>query len=207
MDFSELTNSDLMGMVAYGSIALYIAVSLPGLFRGRFSAGLAALAFWAATLFAILAGYSYRFELGTVAERIMAVLVPGTLIESGAREVTAFRRPDGQFTLDASVDRTRISFTLDTGASSVVLRSEDAARLKIPVRQLVYDVEVSTANGRSLAAEVTLPTLAVGPLVQTDVHALVAKPGALHENLLGMSYLNKLESFTVSNDKLVLRGR
>ena len=33
------------------------------------------------------------------------------------------------------------------------------------------------------------------------------KPGALHENLLGMSFLNKLESFTVSNDKLVLRGR
>ncbi|MBH0619185.1 TIGR02281 family clan AA aspartic protease [Salmonella enterica] len=137
----------------------------------------------------------------------MAVLVPGTVVESGPREVTVFRRPDGGFTLDATVGRTRVPFTLDTGASSVVLRAEDAVRLKIPVRSLDYDVEVMTANGRGLAAEVVLPSLTIGPLTQVGVKALVEKPGALHENLLGMSYLNKLESFTVSNDKLVLRGR
>ncbi|MBE7181413.1 MAG: TIGR02281 family clan AA aspartic protease [Terriglobus roseus] len=140
------------------------------------------LALWGAVLFAVLAGYSYRFELGTVAERVMAVLVPGTVVESGPREVTVFRRPDGGFTLDATVGRTRVPFTFDTGASSVVLRSEDAARLKIPVRTLDYDVEVMTANGLGLAAEVTLPSLTIGPLTQTDVKALVEKPGALHEN-------------------------
>ena len=64
-----------------------------------------------------------------------------------------------------------------------------------------------TATGRGLAAEVLLPSLTIGPLTQTNVRALVEKAGALHENLLGMSYLNKLESFTVSNDKLVMRGR
>ncbi len=207
MDWSELTPSDWTTILVYGGFAAIVATSIPGLFRGRMSAGLVNLALWAVILFAVLAGYSYRFELGIVAERVMAVLVPGTVVESGPREVTVFRRSDGGFTLDASVGRTRLPFTLDTGASSVVLRSEDAARLKIPVRSLVYDVEVMTANGRGLAAEVLLPSLSIGPLTQVDVKALVEKPGALHENLLGMSYLNALESFTVSNDKLVLRGR
>ena len=207
MDWSELNQQDWASILTYGAMATYVALMVPSLFRGRFSAGVAALAFWAVALFAILAGYSYRYELGTVAERIMAVLSPGTVIESGAKEVTVFRRPDGQFSVDAGIGKARVSFTLDTGATSVVLRAEEAARLKIPVKRLNYDVEVATANGRGLAAEVLLPSLSIGPLVQTDVKALVAKPGALHENLLGMSYLGKLESFTVSNDKLILRGR
>ncbi|WP_237480531.1 retropepsin-like aspartic protease family protein [Lichenibacterium dinghuense] len=207
MDWNELTPSDWTRIIVYGGFAAVVATSIPGMFRGRMAAGLVNLALWAAILFAVLAGYSFRFELGTVAERVMAVLVPGTVVESGPREVTVFRRPDGGFTLDATVGHTRVPFTLDTGASSVVLRAEDAVRLKIPVRSLDYDVEVMTANGRGLAAEVVLPSLTIGPLTQVDVKALVEKPGALHENLLGMSYLNKLESFTVSNDKLVLRGR
>ncbi len=207
MDWSELSTSDWTRIVVYGGFATCLATAIPGMFRGRISTGLLSLTLWAAMLFVALAGYSYRFELGTVAERVMAVLVPGTIVESGPREVTVFRRPDGQFTLDAGIGQARVPFTLDTGATSVVLRSDDAARLKIPIKRLTYDVEVATANGRALAAEVVLPSLSIGPLVQTDVKALVAKPGALHENLLGMSYLDKLESFTVSNDKLVLRGK
>ena len=207
MDWSEVTTADWTRIVAYGGFAAVLAMSIPGMFRGRLLAGVLSLGLWGVMLFAVLAGYAYRFDLGVVAERVMAVLVPGTLVESGPREVTVFRRPDGGFTLDASVGRTRLPFTFDTGASSVVLRSEDAVRLKIPVRSLDYDVEVMTANGRGLAAEVVLPSLTIGPLTQINVKALVEKPGALHENLLGMSYLGKLESFTMSNDKLVLRGR
>ena len=207
MDWSELSPSDWTKIIVYGAFATVFATAVPGMFRGRMVAGVVGLALWAALLFVALAGYAYRFELGTVAERIMAVLVPGTVVESGPKEVTVFRRPDGGFTLDSTVGKTRLAFTLDTGASSVVLRWEDALRLKIPVQRLDYDVEVMTANGRGLAADVTLPSLTIGPLTQRDVRALVEKPGALHENLLGMSFLNKLESFTVSNDKLVLRGR
>lgn len=207
VDWSDVTTEDWTRILVYGVFATTLALAIPGLFRGRFLAGLASLALWAAVLAVALTGYAYRFELGTVAERVMAVLVPGTLVESGPHEVTVFRRPDGGFTIDGSVGKVRIPFTLDTGASAVVLRWEDALRLKIPVRQLAYDVEVMTANGRGLAAEVVLPTLTIGPITQTNVRALVEKQGALHENLLGMSYLAKLESFTVANDKLVLRGR
>ena len=206
LDQAELTSADWVSILVYGGFAASVATTIPGLFRGRFSAGLAALGFWAVTLFAILVGYAYRTELGTVAYRVMAVLVPGTAVETGPREVTVFRRPDGQFVLNVGVGATHLSFVLDTGASSVVLRAEDAVKLRIPVKRLVYDVEVSTANGRTLAAEFTLTLLAIGSIVEADVPALIARPGALHENLLGMSFLNRLASFTVTKDRLVMQG-
>lgn len=207
MDASELTPSEWVHIIAYGALALYVATALPGLFRGRFLTGVATLAAWVAIFLAVLTGYAYRVELGTVAERVLAVLIPGTVVETGPREVTVFRQPDGQFMVNAAIGASRVALVVDTGASSVVLRQEDAARLRIPVARLTYDVEVATANGRTLAAETMLPSLSIGPLVQRQVKALVARPGALHENLLGMSFLGDLESFTISNDKLVLRGR
>jgi aspartyl protease family protein len=39
------------------------------------------------------------------------------------------------------------------------------------------------------------------------VRALIARPGSLRENLLGQSFLERLASYTVENNKLVMRGR
>ena len=207
VDWSELTRADAIELAVYGTLALYVALALPRLFRGNLARAFGAVVFWLAAFFAAIAGYSYRFELGRVAERVMAVLVPGTAIDTAPGEVTVIRRPDGQFVVNASVGAVRVPFVVDTGASAVVLRAEDALKLKIPLGRLVYDVEVATANGRTLAASIELPSLSVGALTQRGVKALVARPGALHENLLGMSYLGELASFTVADDKLTLRGR
>jgi aspartyl protease family protein len=38
------------------------------------------------------------------------------------------------------------------------------------------------------------------------VPALVASPGVLRTSLLGMSFLNRLESWEVRGDRLLLRG-
>jgi aspartyl protease family protein len=53
---------------------------------------------------------------------------------------------------------------------------------------------------------VTLARLSVGNLVERDVPALVVQPGQLRNNLLGMSFLNRLESWEVRGDKLRMRG-
>lgn len=206
MDFGDLSRDEWIQLLVYGSFGLYLALAIPRLFRGRFLAGVGALVFWAGLLGVTLVAYSYRFELQAVGQRVVAVAFPGTIVETAPDEVTVFRRPDGQFTLNADVGRGRISFVIDTGASTVVLRAEDAARLGLPIRRLAYSIPVSTANGRTLTAPVTLPELRVGDIVETDVEALVAKPGALQYNLLGMTFLNRLASFTFSNDRLVLRG-
>ena len=76
----------------------------------------------------------------------------------------------------------------------------------MPIEVLNYSVNIDTANGRTRAAAVTLDRLAVGSLTERSVPALVAPPGQLKNNLLGMSFLNRLESWEVRGDKLRLRG-
>jgi aspartyl protease family protein len=71
---------------------------------------------------------------------------------------------------------------------------------------LEYTVNIDTANGRTKAAPVTLDRVAVGSLVERSVEALVAQPGQLKTSLLGMSFLNRLQSWQVSGDRLLLSG-
>jgi aspartyl protease family protein len=71
---------------------------------------------------------------------------------------------------------------------------------------LNYTVNIDTANGRARAAPVTLDRIAIGGLVERSVEALVAQPGQLKMSLLGMSFLNRLQSWQVSGDRLVLKG-
>ena len=93
----------------------------------------------------------------------------------------------------------------DTGASSIVLRAEDAAKVGLNIDKLDYRVSVSTANGRALTAPVTLEAVTVGNITLKSVRALVARPGALQENLLGQSYLTRLSGYSVERNRLVLR--
>ena len=60
---------------------------------------------------------------------------------------------------------------------------------------------------RALAAETEIARLSVGRISLLHVPTLVTKLGTLNENLLGMSFLDKLGSFTVSGDRLILKGR
>ena len=70
---------------------------------------------------------------------------------------------------------------------------------------LKYSVTVETANGRTLAAPVTLDRLSVGGLSEREVPALVVQSG-LRNNLLGMSFMNRLESWEVRGDRLMMRA-
>ena len=65
---------------------------------------------------------------------------------------------------------------------------------------------VRTANGTAYAAAVRIKRMAIGGIVVDEVEALVSKPGALSESLLGMSFLKRLRSYEVSGDFLTLRG-
>ena len=117
------------------------------------------------------------------------------------------RRMDGTFLVNGKVNDRNTRFIFDTGATTVVLTGETAKALGIEPGPLGYTVMVATANGRTLAAPVTLDRIAVGSIREQRVRALVAKPGVLHENLLGMSFLDRLASYEVRQNRLILRGR
>ena len=194
-----------------GSLVLKIAlVVFAGglvltLFRERLSQALEALLFWAVIGLLLVVGYSYRFELREVGDRVIAELMPGHVAGRG-RNVEVVRGRGGDFAVAAHINGAKVPMVLDTGASSVVLTQEAAKAAGLPIEVLNYTVNVDTANGRTQAAPVTLDRLAVGGLIERGVPALVVQPGQLKNNLLGMTFLNRLDSWEVRGDRLRLRG-
>ena len=123
---------------------------------------------------------------------------------AGAVEVP--RGQGGEFALKAKINGVAAPMIIDTGATSVVLTYETAKALGLPLELLDYNVDVDTAGGRTKAARLTLDRLAVGKLVERSVPALVVPHGQMKTNLLGMSFLDRLERWEVRSDRLMLHG-
>lgn len=176
-------------------------------FRGQWSRALGALAFWLAMVVGLVALYTYRFEITTVASRMVSEVSPGTTVTGASGEVSITRRLDGDFIVSGEVNGRTARFIFDTGASTIVLTAEAARRIGLDPGRLDYSEMVMTANGRTLAAAVLLDSVAVGGIVEHRVSALVARPGTLFENLLGRTFLDRLASYEVRGNRLYLRGR
>ena len=139
----------------------------------------------------------------TVTSTVSNLLRPhGTSI----RAVQIGRGQGGEFALQAKINGVNTPMVIDTGATSVVLTYETAKAIGLPLELLEYDVDVETAGGHTKAARLTLDRLAIGKLVERSVPALVVPHGQMKTNLLGMSFLDRLESWEVRADSLMLRG-
>ena len=92
---------------------------------------------------------------------------------------------------------------VDSGASRVVLTRPLAKRAGVDLIDDDFNQPVSTANGITMNAPVKWQTIEIGPLVLRDVPGSVSKHG-LDEPLLGMSFLNKLHSWRIEGDTLIL---
>ncbi|HTQ81683.1 MAG TPA: TIGR02281 family clan AA aspartic protease [Pseudolabrys sp.] len=202
---TTLLRHDVGSLVIKVILLAFVGGMVVMMFRERVSKALEALLFWAVIGLVLIVGYSYRFELREVADRVLAELVPGYVATHG-RDVEVVRGRGGDFAVSTRINGARVPMVLDTGASSVVLTQEAAKAAGLPLEVLTYTVTVDTANGRTRAAPVTLDRVAVGSLTERSVPALVAQAGELKHNLLGMSFLNRLESWEVRGDTLRLRG-
>jgi aspartyl protease family protein len=205
-------DSDTFGYLALGlALLVFLGGGMLSRYRGQAASMLRDAVTWAALGLALVTLYSYRDDLLPIAGRLAGELLPGSamVIEqspNGAAEVKIRRRLDGHFTAKVDVNGKPISMIVDTGASTIVLRPEDAAKIGIDLRRLSYTVPVMTANGRTVAARVRLDDVAIGPLGRQKVDALVAQPRAMSDSLLGMSFLSRLRSYEFSGDFLTLRG-
>ena len=200
-----LSNPDFSSLAYKIALLVFVAGMVLMLFRERFAQAITAALLWVVVGLMLVVGYSYRFELHNVADRVLAELVPGHVISHG-RAIEVARTNAGDFGISAQINGARIAMVLDTGASSIVLTRDDARAAGLPLEVLNYTVSIDTANGRTRAAPVTLDRVAIGSLVERSVEALVAQPGQLRMSLLGMSFLNRLQSWEVRGDHLLLRG-
>lgn len=112
----------------------------------------------------------------------------------------------GEFALHAKINGVKAPMVIDTGATSVVLTWETAKAIGLPIEMLEYNVDVETAGGHTKAARLTIDRLAIGELVEKSVPALIVPRGQMKTNLLGMSFLDRLESWGVQADKVMLHG-
>ncbi|HZP69803.1 MAG TPA: TIGR02281 family clan AA aspartic protease [Pseudolabrys sp.] len=110
----------------------------------------------------------------------------------------------GHFQVEARIDGRYVDFIIDTGASLVVLRESDAARVGIRPRPHDYTATAVTANGRIKAARATIDRIELGGIAVYDVPAMVLPDEALAKNLLGVSFLSRLRRYEYANGRIVL---
>ncbi|CAH1670009.1 MULTISPECIES: TIGR02281 family clan AA aspartic protease [unclassified Chelatococcus] len=187
------------------AFGIVILGSMVAMFRSNWSRAAQALAFWMVALVGLVGLYSYRDDVTLFGHRILGELTPGRVVPGPSGEVSVVRSGSGSFDLEAEVNGRSARFILDTGASVVVLTSETAERIGFDIDQLAFNRPVRTANGSTMAAAITIDTLAVGPIVERRVPALVARKGSLFQNLLGMTFLERLGSYEVRGDRLIMR--
>jgi len=124
--------------------------------------------------------------------------------QSTSSETRIRADPQGQFFTTVLVNGIALGAQIDTGATNVVLNSDDARRLGIDYLR-GKSVISQTANGRITAYLVNLRSVQVGEIVLNDVVGQVSEGGRaqLALALIGMSFLKHVE-MRRSGDTLLL---
>ncbi len=159
---------------------------------------------WLAVGVVVFTGYSYRYELAQIRDRLLGELIPSGGIEVAGGAVSIRANKSGHFVVEAVVDGVSVRFLVDTGASDVVLSPGDAARLGFDAKTLAFTRPYRTANGLVFGAPVRLGQLSIGPITMAGVRASV-NGAPMKRSLLGMSFLSRLSGYDVSRETMILR--
>ena len=202
--YGSAMRDDQLQLIFYIGLLVLVGSTVITRFRGNIGSGVRAAIVWAAIFFGLLGLYAYRDAFSDLWTRMRADLMPSEPVSRLAGAVVYQPNMDGDFTVNARINGVEMTMILDTGASLVSLRQEDARRLGIDPDSLVYDRVMYTANGTAPGAFISLKEIDVGGIVRRDVGAVVMR-GDLGQPLLGMSFLTKLTSFEVTPKTLTLR--
>ena len=159
---------------------------------------------WVAAGGVLIIGFSFQNELKDLGLRLRANLIPGYPLETGDHELTLSEGAGGHFSVYGAVNGVRIAFLIDTGATDIVLDPSDAKRLGIDLDSLKFDRPFGSANGIGYGAKTVVESLAVGPIQLSNVEVSINK-AEMGASLLGMAFLKRLKSYSVSGGKLVLK--
>lgn len=111
---------------------------------------------------------------------------------------------NGHFITEAEINGSPIEVVVDTGATGVALRYEDAEEIGLTLSDEDFNIKSQTANGTSRVAKVELDEIRIGDVAVKNVEAYVAERGALFGTLLGMSFLNRISRVDMRGRELVL---
>jgi aspartyl protease family protein len=161
-------------------------------------AGLAWIAIFA-TLFAI---FSFRFEFIGIWERVKAD-ISGTAGQNISGEAIELRRQDdGHYWLMVSINGKPVRFMVDSGATMTAINATTAREAGVEADG--YPIILGTANGRIAAKRGVVRLLSVGPH-SIENHQVVVSERFGDVNVLGMNFLNTMQSWRVEANMMVLQ--
>lgn len=111
----------------------------------------------------------------------------------------------GHYVADFKMNGKTVKALVDTGATMVAINKSTARRLGITVTPADFIYEVNTANGKAKVAPAVIREIQIGRVKVRDVEAAVLEDKALDGTLLGMTFLKRLESFSVTDGDLILK--
>jgi aspartyl protease family protein len=195
-----LTNDWMLGSLYLLMALMLVAGSLIAR-RERF-AKLATMALaWIAIFGAGFVLFSFRDDLGYVAQRLKAEATGEPVVEG--QQVRIPMAIDGHFWVEGSINGTPVKFLVDSGATMTTIGRDTAEAAGIAVSRN-RDQIVRTGNGMLRVATGRADSLTVGPIQRGDVGLHIAEDDDL--NVLGMNYLSTLERWGVEGRWLVLES-
>jgi aspartyl protease family protein len=106
--------------------------------------------------------------------------------------VTLYAGTNGHFHAEGSINGLPVRFLVDTGATTIAMSGDEAARLGIDFRKRGRAGYASTAGGVVRSYSLTLDKVEVGAITLYNVDAGVVEGSYPSEALLGMSFLGRL---------------
>jgi aspartyl protease family protein len=121
---------------------------------------------------------------------------------TGVRAAVVPLSRNGHFSADFRINGRNVQGLIDTGATYVAINVSTARNLGIRLSASDFKHHVRTANGTTDAALVKLDRMEIGAISVSDVEAFVLEDRALSSTLIGMSFMSKLNSYRVKDNRL-----
>ena len=185
----------ILAMVLVGSALLSRRWSLTG--------ALSMVLWWVAIFVIALGIFSYRNEIGGIADRIKSEVTGEAQQRIEGSTVRINKSLDGHFWVEALVNGRSLRFLIDSGASITAVSENAAIGAGLNIDQSGFPMVLMTANGPVEARRSNIAMLEIGPLRASDL-TIVVSPAFGGVNVLGMNFLSQLKSWRVEGDEMIL---
>jgi aspartyl protease family protein len=124
---------------------------------------------------------------------------------ASGRKVMVAADERGHFVAEFRLNGKKIMALVDTGATAVAINKSTAQRIGIALSAADFTNVAHTANGEARYARAVIRSIELGKIRVENVDAAVLEDKALGNVLIGMTFLNKLKSFNVTDGELALQ--
>ena len=203
MNFNGFNSEDWSNFIYLSFLLIYLVSSV--IFKSHIKTSQLLKQFmgWVGIALISLILYSFRHEVKSIKNRIVAELFPSNIIQVSDSQIGVSISEDGHFYMDIKINNIPIKFLVDTGASNIILSLNDAKRIGINTNNLNYTRTYNTANGKVMGAIVNLSKIEVAGVTFKGIPATINNSD-LNISLLGMSFLNRFKKYEFYQDKLIL---